>query len=371
MDADGWLIFDFHGVNPVAARLVEYRGMVTRRLFIWLPASGTPLSIVHTIDAGAFGKLPGEVRQYRTWQELNDLLADTLSGKRIAMEISPRDAVPYLDRVPAGVIELLASIGVSAIPSDRLVTRFASQWSAGELDAHRRAAEILAEIARTTLAGVVGEVGRATEFEVQQRVLAAMAKAGLSTEDPPIVAFGANAANPHHSPSEIDGRVLQPDEVVLLDLWGFPAGGGWADQTWMGFAGETPPRELVSVWEAVRDARDAVVALLKEAQAQGAELTGADLDDVARGTLRDRGYAEAFGHRTGHSIDADLHGSGPHLDNFETHDVRALVPGIVFSVEPGVYLTGRFGVRSEINVVLTDTGPEVTPRQPQTQIITP
>ncbi len=371
MDADGWLIFDFHGVNPVATRVAEFRGMVTRRLFIWLPASGTPLSIVHTIDVGAFGKLPGELRPYTTWQELNDLLADTLSGKRVAMEVSARNSVPYLDRVPAGVVELLTSFGVTVIPSDRLVTRFASRWSDAELEAHRLTAEILARIARDTLAGVVTEAGKVTEFEVQQRVLAAMTAAGLSTEDPPIVAFGANAANPHHSPREADSRALKSGEVVLLDLWGFPAGGGWADQTWMAFAGDTPPDDLQSVWEAVKDARDSVVSLLRDAQSQGAELTGADLDDVARNVLRDRGFGDAFGHRTGHSIDGDLHGSGPHLDNFETHDVRVLVPGIVFSVEPGVYLTGRFGVRSEINVVLTDGGPEVTPRQPQSEIILP
>lgn len=367
--ADGWLIFDFHGVNPVASRLVEYTGMVTRRLFLWLPAQGEPVSLVHTIDSGGVGELPGDVHHYTTWQQLHELLGQTLSGKRVAMEVSPKDAVPYLDRVPAGVVELLSGFGVTVLPSDRLVTQFASRWSPGELDAHRRAAELLADIARSTVGAVVGEAGKATEYDVQQRVLEAMTQAGLSTEDPPIVAFGGNAANPHHSPSEGDGRVLEEGEVVLLDLWGYPAQRAWADQTWMGFSGATPPAELSAVWRAVRDARDAVVSHLRQAHADGKTLTGGSLDDVARTLLGERGYGASFGHRTGHSIDSDLHGSGPHLDNFETNDIRAIVPGVVFSVEPGVYLSGRFGVRSEINVVMTEGGPEVTPAVPQTDLI--
>jgi Xaa-Pro aminopeptidase len=367
--ADGWLIFDFHGVNPVAGRLVGYRSMVTRRLFMWLPATGSPKFIVHRIDEGAVGELPGDVLLYTTWQELHALLERTLTGKRAAMEVSPKDAVPYLDRVPAGVVELLADYGVSVVPSDRLVTRYAALWSAEELERHREAAEILADIARRTLGAVVHEVGKATEYEVQQEVLEAMAKVGLTTEDPPIVAFGSNAADPHHSPRESDKRVLGPDEVVLLDLWGFSALNAWADQTWMGFSGSNPPAEVVTVWQSVRDARDAVIARLVAAHSAGDTLTGGALDDVARDVLRERGYADAFGHRTGHSIDGDLHGSGPHLDNFETNDIRTLVPGVVFSVEPGVYLTGDFGVRSEVNVALTEAGPEVTPRVPQTDMI--
>jgi Xaa-Pro aminopeptidase len=369
LGVDGWLIFDFHGVNPVAGRLVGYEGMVTRRLFIWLPATGSPKSIVHTIDAPAVGDLPGEILLYTRWSELHQLLEKTVGGKRAAMEISPEDAVPYLDRVPAGVIELLYKFGVAVTPSDQLVTRFASRWSLTEMEDHRRAAEALARIAQETLQTVVGQVGAVTEYQVQRRVIAAMSAEGLAIEDPPIVAFGANAANPHHDPKETDERVLGPDEVVLLDLWGQTPSTVWADQTWMGFSGGAPPDEVVAVWEAVRDARDAAVQRLRQAHVTGEQVTGALLDEAARGLLRERGYAESFTHRTGHSIDGDIHGSGPHLDNFETNDIRQLIPGVVFSVEPGVYLKGRFGVRSEINVILGTGGPEVTPRTPQQTLI--
>jgi Xaa-Pro aminopeptidase len=297
------------------------------------------------------------------------VLEETLGGKRVAMEVSTQNAVPYLDRVPAGVVELLGRFETAVVPSDKLVTRFAAAWSPEELEAHRSAAEAIAGIARTMLRTVIGEAGSVSEYQVQQRVIEAMSRSGLQIEDPPIVGFGPNSANPHYDASESNSRVLQPDEVVLLDLFGWKAGRGWADQTWMAFSGSAPPEEVLSVWEATRDARDAAVGRLRAAARGGEVISGAMLDDAARGLLRERGYAEWFTHRTGHSIDADLHGSGPHLDNFETNDIRALVPGVVFSIEPGVYLTNRFGMRSEINVILLDDGPEVTPREPQTELI--
>ncbi len=366
---DGWLIFDFHGVNPVAKRVLGYQGMVTRRVFAWFPQSGTPTLIVHSIDAGAIAGFPGDVQRYTTWRELHQVLERLLSGKRVAMEVSPKDAVPYLDRVPAGVIELLDSIGVSVRPSAELVTRFASRWSERELQDHRGAAEALAEIARETLSAVVSQAGSAVEYEVQQEVLQRITDAGLRTDDPPIVAFGSNAANPHYGPDPNNDRTLRENEVVLLDLWGRVPGSAWADQTWMGFSGNAPPSDVVDVWESTRDARDAVVKRLESAFSNGEPITGAALDDIARGLLDERGYGEWFVHRTGHSIDADLHGSGPHLDNFETNDVRELVPGVGFSIEPGVYLPDRFGVRSEINVVLSESGPIVTPKTPQVDLI--
>jgi Xaa-Pro dipeptidase len=368
--ADGWLIYDFHGLNPVAARLLRYRGMVTRRLFLWLPAAGSPACIVHNIDTNAVGHVGAEVSYYTTWQQLHTLLGEIVGGKRVAMEVSSHNAVPYLDRVPAGVMELLGSFGTQVVPSDMLVTRFAASWSPEELEAHRLAAEAIAEIARDTLRTVIGQAGSVSEYQVQQRVIEAMSRAGLQIEEPPIVGFGPNSANPHYDASESGSRVLQADEVVLLDLFGWKTRHGWADQTWMAYSGTAPPDDVVSVWEATRDARDAAVGRLRAGIRGGKVVTGAMLDDAARGLLRERGYAEWFTHRTGHSINGDLHGSGPHLDNFETNDIRALVPGVVFSIEPGVYLAGRFGMRSEINVILGEDGPEVTPREPQTELIT-
>lgn len=367
---DGWLLYDFRGINPVAQRLMGVGGMATRRLFVFLPAKGEPVALAHKIELQGLEGFPGVVKPYASWEELHRLLGSVVWGKRVAMEVSAEDEVPYLDCVPWGVVKLIEKMGGAIAPSARLVSEFAARWSQTELEGHRESAEAIAEIARSTLATVVRQAGVAREATVQKGVIAAMEKAGLHTSHPPIVAFGANAANPHYEPREGSDALLEADQVVLLDLWGGKAlRSVYADQTWMGFSGPKPSDEVLDVWTAVRDARDAVVERLRRATELGERVRGADLDDAARRLLGKRGYDDVFIHRTGHSIDLELHGSGPHLDNFETHDTREMITGVGFSIEPGVYLTGNFGVRSEINGVMLETGPEFTPREPQTDLI--
>lgn len=369
---DGWLLYDFRGINPVVNRLLGLEGLATRRLFLYVPAEDTPPTVIaHKIEMQGLEDFPGTVRSYAAWGELHEALELVVRGKRVAMEISPEDTVPYLDRVPHGVVQLVEGLGGTVVPSGDLVTRFGARVTAAEMDDHCRAAEIIANIARGTLGTVLHEIGAAREAEVQRRVLNAIERAGLNTTHPPIVAFGKNAANPHYEPREGADDVLEADQVVLLDLWG---GKGkpsvFADQTWMGFTGKSPPPKVTEVWTTVRDARKAVVNRLAE-WTVGEPITGAELDDVARGVISEQGYGSAFVHRTGHSIDHDLHGIGPHLDNFETNDVRELCPGIAFSVEPGIYLEGEFGVRSEINVLIKEDGALPTPVEPQEDLILP
>jgi Xaa-Pro dipeptidase len=367
---DGWLVYDFHGVNPVAARVLGLGGMASRRIFVLLPAAGRPVAIAHKIELQPLDGFPGDVLPYATWQELHGHLARVARGRRLAMEVSPEDAVPYLDRVPWGVVALIERLGGRVESSADLVTLFSARWTPAELADHRYAAQALADIARRTVAEVVRQAGSAREHAVQQRVCEQMTRAGLVWDHPPIVGFGPNAANPHYEPTSAADALLTAEQVVLLDLWGGRSlTTVFADQTWMGFAGGTPPEDVQRVWTVVRDARDAAIARLRAGLAAGETVTGADLDAAARGHIAAHGYADAFVHRTGHSIDVQLHGSGPHLDSYETDDSRALLPGIGFSVEPGIYLTGRFGVRSEVNVVLHDAGPEVTPSEFQRDLI--
>ncbi len=379
LGADGWLLFDFHGLNPVAGRVLGAGGMSTRRLFVLLPRTGRPVAVAHRIELQPFEQFPGEVRPYGSWRELHDELRGLVHDRTLAMEISPADAVPYLDRVPHGVVQLLESFGARVVTSAPLVTRFAARWSETEREGHRRAAQALAEIAAEALQWAGRETARGVEVRetgLQRRVLEAIERAGLVTDHPPIAACGPNSAVPHYEPREGADRRLQAGDVLLLDLWAGPEKGAvFADQTWMAFAGRSPDAEVQRVWRTVRSARDAAVGLLRERwsaekrQGEAGRVTGAELDDAARAVIREAGYAEYFVHRTGHSIDRDLHGSGPHLDNFETADDRTLLAGVGFSVEPGIYLPGRFGMRSEINVFLADAGPEVTPRRPQEELL--
>ena len=373
LGADGWLLYDFRKLNPIAGRILGDTGMGTRRLFVLLPRSGRPVAVVHRIELQALADFPGEVRPYGAWRELHGHLEALVRARTLAIEISPRDQVPYLDRVPHGVVQLLESFGAQLVSSAPLVSRFAARWSAAELAGHRKAAEILAGVARDALTWVGSEAARGAEVRetgVKQRVLDAMERAGLWTNDGPIVAFGPTSAMPHYEPHPGADRRLAAGDVVLLDLWGGPGQGSvFADQTWMGFAGPSPDADVRRVWQAVKGARDAAVRFLRERWRPDGAVTGAQVDDAARAVIREAGLAEYFVHRTGHSIDRELHGSGPHIDNFETEDARALVPGVGFSIEPGVYLPGRFGMRSEINMYIDTSGPEVSPSRPQDELI--
>ncbi|MEZ4456052.1 MAG: M24 family metallopeptidase [Gemmatimonadales bacterium] len=372
--ADGWLLFEFRGINPVSLRMLGTKPG-TRRLFVWLPRDGEPVAIVHRIELQPAEGFPGKVIPYARWQELEAALAGTLGGKKVAMEISHRDAVPYLDRVPFGVVELIRSVGATVVPSAGLVTQFTARWSPAETKDHIEAAEILARVAKRVIAETITEGGKnVTESGVQGRVVSLLEAEGLAV-DPghlPIVGFGPNAANPHYSPVAGSDRTLQRDEVVLVDLFaGRSLETVFADQTWMGFSGKAPPEEVEQVWTIVRDARDASLAAVWQAARDKRPLRGFEIDRAARSVIDAAGYGDSFVHRTGHSIDRDLHGSGPHCDDYETHDDRLLMPGVGFSVEPGIYLTGRFGVRSEVNVFWSPEGPVLTPNEAQRDLILP
>src|SRR5712664_402725 len=281
LGADGWLLYDFHGINPAARRVVGGSGRCARRFFVLLPRDGKPVAIAHRIELASFDGFPGEVRAYAAWPELHEQLRALVAGKTVAMEVSPADAVPYLDRVPHGVVELIEGFGAKVVSSGTLITRFAARWSPSELEGHRRAAEAIAEIALTTLRWAGSELARGAEVRetgMQARVMEAFGRAGLITDHPPIVGFQANAANPHYEPRAGSDRRLAAGNVLLLDLWaGVATGSVFADQTRMGFAGggREPSAEVRRVWDAVRGAREAAVALLRDRWKKGEAVTGA------------------------------------------------------------------------------------------------
>jgi Xaa-Pro dipeptidase len=372
LGADGWLLFDFHGCNPVAKAILPGGGIGSRRLFVWVPREGPMTAIVHRIEMQPFDEFDGKILPYSRHAELHEALRSTLAGKTAAMEVSPRDAVPYLDRIPWGVIDLLQSLNVRVVSSAGLVTRFAATWNAAETAEHVEAAELLREIALAALNRAVRLGGTGyTESAMQAEVIAAIEGAGMFLDHGPIVGFGPNAALPHYEPKLGSDRTLGPNEVILLDLFaGMHPGAVFADQTWMGFSGSLVPTRVSEVWQVVRDARDAAIGTLQSLAAAGAPVLGYLGDRAARSVIERAGYGEFFVHRTGHSIDRDLHGSGPHLDDYETHDDRALQPGTGCSVEPGIYLPGDFGVRSEVNLYWGTGGIVVTPRTPQTSFVT-
>jgi Xaa-Pro aminopeptidase len=371
---DGWLLYDFRGLNPIARELLRIDGMQTRRAFAWIPVRGTPVAFTHAIEQGPWKNWPSEWKReiYSSWKSLETLLARYVAKKRVAMEYSPGDAVPYLDRIPAGVIEMVRAAGAEVVSSGELVSRFYAVWSEADITSHERAAEQIAAIAREALAfaGRRAHAGHAiAEHELMRWILDQFHARGLSTDHGPNVSVGENAANPHYEPSPSHPRPIGVGEILLIDLWAREDGGVYADQTWMASVG-APSDEARRIWSAVRDARDRAIALVREGAARGDALRGADVDDAARRVIDERGFGAYFTHRTGHSIDArDLHGSGPHLDNLETREERLLIPGVGFSIEPGVYIPGKVGMRSEVNVFLRPGEAVVTPRSYQSELI--
>ena len=375
MRLDGWLLFDFHGLNPVASGILRLDGLLTRRIFALVPREGTPVAISHNIEQAPWKHWPAEWprERYSSWRALEDQLAKLVKGKRVAMEYSPGDAVPYLDRVPAGVLEMVRNAGATVESSGALVSRFYAVWSATHVESHKRAAVAIAQIAKDAIT-VAGKRARGgapmAEHELQRWILERFTEQKLVADHGPIVAVGANAANPHYEPSPANPRPIKAGEILLIDLWAREAKDGvFADQTWMASLGE-PSQRARDVWTAVRDARDAAINLVQKRVAAGSEVRGAEVDDAAREVIMSRGFGEYFTHRTGHSIDSrDLHGSGPHIDNLETREERVLIPGVAFSIEPGVYVAGEIGMRSEVNMFITPERAVVTPDAYQRELI--
>ena len=360
---DGWLLYDFRGLNPFAGQLLDLRGeMLTRRWFLYVPTSGAATLIHHRIEENAWQQLlpdPSVQRKlFSAHQELDAALGQTLAGAaRIAMEISPRGAVPYVSYVDAGTVERVRECGVEVVSSGDLLQGF-FVWDEADREAHLRA---VAGVIRAKDAGFrlmderLAAREPVTELEAQEVVVRQLTEAGLAFDHPPIVAFGSHASDGHYTPNPASNRTLEDGMCVILDVWAGIPDRPMADITWVGFAGE-PTAEYLHVWQAVRDARDLAIRMLTTKTAQ----EGWQVDRAARDLLAARGYTAAFRHRLGHSLGRNHpHGPSVNLDDFETHDTRSLLPGLAVTVEPGVYL-GHMGVRSEVNVLITEDGATVT-----------
>ena len=370
---DGWLLYDFRGLNPIAADVtrVGHQGghLATRRWYYLIPASGQPRGLVHSIEAGTLSHLPGSTARYAGRLQLDAELARLLAGqRRVAMEYSPNGAIPYIARVDAGTVERIRHLGVDVVSSGDLVQRFSAVWDAEEIAMHRSASEKLYRIKDQAFDAIATRTrdGRpTTEYDIQQLMAGWFADEGLVSDSPPMVSAMENAGNPHYLPTATVSRSIRPNELVLLDLWGklTTPGAVYADITWIGFTGGQVPARMTQAFAAIRGARDAAVEVVQDAAGAGRDVRGFEADRAARRVLQDAGFGDAILHRTGHSLGENVHGNGAHLDDYETHDERRLLPGSGFTIEPGLYFKD-FGVRTEINMVWTENGPEVTgPRQ--------
>jgi len=361
---DAWLFFDHHERDPLAYRILGFRPgrHVTRRWYYQIPASGEPRGLAHRVEPGMLDTLPGEKLLYSRWQEQHALLAKLLSGsRRIAMQYSPDCAIPYVAMVDAGTVELVRKQGIEVVSSAELVQLFEAALSACEFETHLEAGRRVDRI-RAGAFQFIGErlAAGVDEISVRDWILREFEGAGLVTDSGPIVAVNSHAGNPHYEPSRETNRAIRHGDFVLLDMWARldEPGSIFYDITWTGFCGD-PPERIQQVFEIVRNARDEAVRTVEQAVASDIEIRGYQVDDAARGYIERHGFGDRFVHRTGHSIGTEVHGTGANMDNLETHDERRIVPGALFSVEPGIYLED-FGVRSEVDVFVRDGAAAMT-----------
>jgi Xaa-Pro dipeptidase len=383
---DGWLFYDFRGSDPLAARILKLGEYASgsRRWFYYIPAQGEPSKIVHSIERGKLDALPGQRVVYRGWQEQHALLAGAIQGpaekrarnavkKRIAMQYSPNNDIPYISRVDAGTVELIRSFGVEIVTSAELVQQFEAVVTAEQKQSHVEGSDKLHRVLMDAFAEIARNIraeAPITEYDIQQFIARRLDEEGMTREDG-IVAVNANAANPHYFPTKDSNAPIKRGDFVLLDIVSKlrKPGAICTDQTWTGFVGDSVPDEYVRIFNIVREARDAATEFVRKNVREGKRIHGAEVDDVSRGVIKKAGYGEQFTHRTGHSIGEECHGNGVNIDNFETRDSRYITAGVLFSIEPGIYLEGYFGVRSEIDVYVGDKDIEVTGQPIQTEIV--
>jgi Xaa-Pro aminopeptidase len=373
---DGWLFQCFHAIDPISLDLLAIpRGrLITRRCYYLVPAEGAPRRLVHALEPAMLDHLPGEKSEYLTWQVHRQRVGELLAGcSKVAAQYSPDNALPSLSWLDAGTAELVRGTGAELVSSAELVQEFAAVWSAEQLESHRRAAVLLRETVHAAFAyiGDALRAGRALdEYAVQQFILARFETDGLEAEDAPIVGVNANAADPHYQPGPEGSLPIEKGDFVLIDLFAREktAGSVYADITWCGVCAESPSERHARLFSVAAAARDAAIELLRSRWPHEA-VAGYELDDACREVIVKAGYGERFIHRTGHSIGIEVHGHGANLDNLETHDTRKLRAMTGFSIEPGIYLTGDFGVRTEVDIALTENEVEVTGGEPQRELI--
>jgi Xaa-Pro aminopeptidase len=361
---DGWLLCDFRNRDYLAYRVLglDFGKTNTRRWFYYIPARGEPRKLVSAVEKQKLDALPGKRIVYLSWKELHAALRKTLgSRKKIAMQYSPANNVPYVALVDAGTIELIRKFGHRVVSSADLVQLFVSVIGAEGYRTHKEAGVIMDRIraeAFEEIRKAVNDGRGTTEYDVQQFIMRRFGEENLVTDDPPMVGTNEHPADPHFELTQQNARPFRKGDTVLIDLWAKKnvPGAIYYDITWVGYIGETVPKRYAEIFTVVRDARDEAIRFVQEAFARGKPCFGWQVDDVCRNVVRKAGYGRYFVHRTGHSIGEETHGNGVNIDNLETKDERALIPGCCFSIEPGIYLEEEMAVRTEINMFISPEG---------------
>jgi Xaa-Pro dipeptidase len=363
---DGWLFYDILHRDPIAYRVLGLdHALAKRRWFYMIPANGAPRKLVHRIEAATLDSLPGEKMLYAGADELEKNLKKLVGrAKKVAMQYSPKNSIPYISLVDAGTVELIRAQGCKVVSSADLVQQFEAAWTPEQLETHRAAGRAIDAITQAAFAEAAKRVSggeKFTEYDLQQWIVAEFREHGIASDSPPIVAVGAHSGDPHYEPMPQGSGLIRRNDFLLLDIWAktLAPNSVYYDITWVGFLGSKVPGNYAKIFSIVRDARDSAVHYVERNVSAGRVIEGWQVDGAARDVIRKAGYAKYFVHRTGHNIGQEVHGAGANMDGLETRDIRRIIPHTCFSIEPGIYLP-EFGVRSEVNVYVDNGCAEVT-----------
>jgi Xaa-Pro dipeptidase len=373
---DGWLFYDFHGSDPIGKTILKMSlaETQTRRWYYYIPAMGVPIKIVHSIERAVLDHLPGKKQVYLGYKEMENKLSKIFKkGNKIAVQYSPKNAIPYISRMDAGTFELLKSYNILLITSADLVQLFEARWSQSQLSTHINSAKHLYQIVKDTFTMIRDRIENheeINEYIVQEFMVSQMSGYNLYFDHPPIVASGANSGNPHYSPTTIQNAPIFPKSILQLDIWAKEKSehAVYADISWVGYISERVPAEYNKLFKVIREARDKAISFIDQSLKSGTKIGGWQVDDIARGVIRDAGYGSYYLHRTGHSIGREVHANGANIDNLETKDERLIIPHTCFSIEPGIYFS-EYGMRTEVDVFVDDDGAHVYTQPIQTEII--
>jgi len=363
---DAWLFCDFRGRDPIAQNILNLpNAMRTRRWYYFVPAKGEPKKLVHKIESESLAALPGDTVYYAAQDELHKNLKKILGrAKKVAMQYSPKNGIPYVAMVDAGTVELVRGAGARVVSSADLVQKYEACWSLEQKESHFSAGVIIDRI----IGGAFGHAAKCvrekkplTEYDLKQWILKEFEASGIWAEEGPDIAVNAHASDPHYGPTAASAARIQEGDLLLLDVWGKKKtpGSVYYDVTWMGYLGAKVPEKYAKVFAVAREARDKAVDLIRTYVARAKPLEGWQVDRAARSVIEKAGYGKYFFHRTGHSIGEQVHGNGANMDGLETHDVRHLIARTCNSIEPGIYLP-EFGVRTEVNIYIDEKEARVT-----------
>lgn len=362
---DGWLLFDFHNRDRIAYQVLglDFAKFTSRRWFYWIPAQGQPVRLCSKVEPRRLDDVPGELRFYLSWRELHEALKAMLGrARRVAAQWSADCNIPSVSVVDGGTIDLLRRLGYEIVSSAGLVQTFQAVLDDAAYRSHVEAGKRVQKVKDEAFALIGAELraGKTlTQYDVQCFIERRFTEEGLTNlGERAMVGTNEHAADPHFEPTPGNARPIRKGDTVLIDLWAKldQPGAIFYDITWCGFVGKDPPAKYVEIFNAVRDGRNAAVRFVRERYAKQEKVCGWEVDDVCRAVVQKAGYGEFFLHRTGHSIGEEVHGNGVNIDNLETRDEREIVPGVCFSIEPGIYLKGEMAVRSEIDVFVTPAG---------------